>query len=147
MLCVFCPPELTQSVRESFRVPCFAIAIVVGVGQLVVVNAQIVGAWHKYTFVLDHFSFPIFTPPSFPFLLSFTFPFLFSAWSLSPLLSFPSLSLPSLPSLSSPQNLNSKDVDPEVLFTKQEIIGKGSFGEVFKGYVNHPNDVMYITSL
>ena len=25
------------------------------------------------------------------------------------------------------------DVDPEVLFTKQEKIGKGSFGEVFKG--------------
>ena len=25
------------------------------------------------------------------------------------------------------------EVDPEVLFTKQEKIGKGSFGEVFKG--------------
>ena len=25
------------------------------------------------------------------------------------------------------------DVDPEVLFTKQERIGKGSFGEVYKG--------------
>ena len=28
------------------------------------------------------------------------------------------------------------EVDPEVLFVKQEKIGKGSFGEVFKGWVS-----------
>ena len=28
------------------------------------------------------------------------------------------------------------EVDPDVLFTKQEKIGKGSFGEVFKGWVS-----------
>jgi serine/threonine-protein kinase 24/25/MST4 len=41
-------------------------------------------------------------------------------------------------------NLNSKDVDPEVLFTKQEIIGKGSFGEVFKGLDNKSKKVVAI---
>ena len=107
--------------------------------------------------------FPLFPPlslPSLPLSLFPLFPPLSLPLSLFPLflLSLPPLSLPSLPPLSlpslpplslpsSPQNLNSKDVDPEVLFTKQEKIGKGSFGEVFKGYVNHPNDVMYITSL
>ena len=39
---------------------------------------------------------------------------------------------PSLPpSLTRTQS--SSDVDPEILFTRQERIGKGSFGEVYKG--------------
>ncbi len=29
-----------------------------------------------------------------------------------------------------------KNADPEVLFTKMDRVGKGSFGEVFKGYVS-----------
>ena len=32
-------------------------------------------------------------------------------------------------------------VDPEVVFTKQERIGKGSFGEVFKGIDNRTQQV------
>jgi hypothetical protein len=36
--------------------------------------------------------------------------------------------------------MNAKNADPEVLFTKMDRIGKGSFGEVFKGCVasSHP---------
>ena len=33
-------------------------------------------------------------------------------------------------------------LDPEVLFTKQERIGKGSFGEVYKGIDNRTSEVM-----
>ena len=35
-------------------------------------------------------------------------------------------------------------VDPEVVFTKQERIGKGSFGEVFKGIDNRTQQVINI---
>jgi len=37
-----------------------------------------------------------------------------------------------------------KKVDPEVVFTKQERIGKGSFGEVFKGIDNRSQQVVAI---
>ena len=33
-------------------------------------------------------------------------------------------------------------LDPEVLFTKQERIGKGSFGEVYKGIDNRTSEVI-----
>lgn len=33
-------------------------------------------------------------------------------------------------------------VDPELIFTKQERIGKGSFGEVFKGIDNRTQQVI-----
>lgn len=35
-------------------------------------------------------------------------------------------------------------MDPEELFTKQERIGKGSFGEVYKGIENHSKEVVAI---
>lgn len=35
-------------------------------------------------------------------------------------------------------------VDPELIFTKQERIGKGSFGEVFKGIDNRTTQVVAI---
>ena len=35
-------------------------------------------------------------------------------------------------------------VDPELIFTKQEKIGKGSFGEVFKGIDNRTQKVIAI---
>jgi serine/threonine-protein kinase 24/25/MST4 len=35
-------------------------------------------------------------------------------------------------------------VDPELIFTKQERIGKGSFGEVFKGIDNRTQQVIII---
>lgn len=35
-------------------------------------------------------------------------------------------------------------VDPEVRFTKQQLIGKGSFGEVFKGIDNESQEVVAI---
>ncbi|KAG8247283.1 Serine/threonine-protein kinase 24 [Homalodisca vitripennis] len=35
-------------------------------------------------------------------------------------------------------------VDPELIFTKQERIGKGSFGEVFKGIDNRSQQVVAI---
>lgn len=35
-------------------------------------------------------------------------------------------------------------VDPELIFTKQERIGKGSFGEVFKGIDNRTQQVVAI---
>jgi serine/threonine protein kinase len=35
-------------------------------------------------------------------------------------------------------------VDPELIFTKQERIGKGSFGEVFKGIDNRTHQVVAI---
>lgn len=38
--------------------------------------------------------------------------------------------------------LGSSEVDPEVLFTKQEKIGKGSFGEVFKGFDNRSKKII-----
>lgn len=38
----------------------------------------------------------------------------------------------------------SKKVDPELIFTKQERIGKGSFGEVFKGVDNRTTQVVAI---
>ncbi|CAD0196346.1 unnamed protein product [Chrysodeixis includens] len=37
-----------------------------------------------------------------------------------------------------------KKVDPELIFTKQEKIGKGSFGEVFKGVDNRTQQVVAI---
>jgi len=37
-----------------------------------------------------------------------------------------------------------KKVDPEIVFTKQERIGKGSFGEVFKGIDNRTQQVVAI---
>lgn len=48
-------------------------------------------------------------------------------------------------------NINSflslQKVDPELIFTKQERIGKGSFGEVFKGIDNRTQQVSFITFL
>ncbi|CAL8281164.1 unnamed protein product [Lota lota] len=41
------------------------------------------------------------------------------------------------------QNQNSR-LDPEEYFTKQERIGKGSFGEVYKGIKNHTKEVVAI---
>jgi len=38
----------------------------------------------------------------------------------------------------------SRKVDPEIVFTKQERIGKGSFGEVFKGIDNRTQQVVAI---
>ena len=38
-------------------------------------------------------------------------------------------------------------VDPEIVFTKQERIGKGSFGEVFKGIDNRTQQVSFILLL
>ena len=35
-------------------------------------------------------------------------------------------------------------VDPELIFTKQERIGKGSFGEVFKGIDNRTQQIVAI---
>lgn len=35
-------------------------------------------------------------------------------------------------------------MDPELIFTKQERIGKGSFGEVFKGIDNRTQQVVAI---
>ncbi len=35
-------------------------------------------------------------------------------------------------------------VDPELIFTKQERIGKGSFGEVFKGVDNRSQQIVAI---
>lgn len=35
-------------------------------------------------------------------------------------------------------------MDPELIFTKQERIGKGSFGEVFKGIDNRTHQVVAI---
>ncbi|CAG9863494.1 unnamed protein product [Phyllotreta striolata] len=40
--------------------------------------------------------------------------------------------------------VRSKKVDPELIFTKQERIGKGSFGEVFKGIDNRTTQVVAI---
>jgi len=41
-------------------------------------------------------------------------------------------------------HMENKKVDPEVVFTKQERIGKGSFGEVFKGIDNRTQQVVAI---
>uniref|UniRef100_UPI00358DEF0E serine/threonine-protein kinase 25-like isoform X2 n=1 Tax=Myxine glutinosa TaxID=7769 RepID=UPI00358DEF0E len=41
-------------------------------------------------------------------------------------------------------NVKSSRADPEELFTKQERIGKGSFGEVFKGIDNRSKEVVAI---
>jgi len=41
-------------------------------------------------------------------------------------------------------SLDIKKVDPEIVFTKQERIGKGSFGEVFKGIDNRTQQVVAI---
>ncbi|XP_023328567.1 germinal center kinase 1 [Eurytemora carolleeae] len=41
-------------------------------------------------------------------------------------------------------HLNQLRVDPEIVFTKQERIGKGSFGEVFKGIDNRTQQVVAI---
>jgi len=49
--------------------------------------------------------------------------------------------------MENPLNLNfakQKCIDPEQLFTKQERIGKGSFGEVFKGIDNRTSEVVAI---
>merc|ERR1719466_567918 len=43
-----------------------------------------------------------------------------------------------------PQIKDSWKVDPEIVFTKQERIGKGSFGEVFKGIDNRTQQVVAI---
>lgn len=41
-------------------------------------------------------------------------------------------------------NIYFLQVDPELIFTKQEKIGKGSFGEVFKGIDNRTQQVVAI---
>lgn len=43
--------------------------------------------------------------------------------------------------------LSLQKVDPELIFTKQERIGKGSFGEVFKGVDNRTQQVRTSPSL
>ncbi|XP_049856561.1 serine/threonine-protein kinase 26 isoform X2 [Schistocerca gregaria] len=43
-----------------------------------------------------------------------------------------------------PSGHGHKKVDPELIFTKQERIGKGSFGEVFKGMDNRSQQVVAI---
>ncbi|MEQ2158412.1 Serine/threonine-protein kinase 24 [Goodea atripinnis] len=55
----------------------------------------------------------------------------------------PTLSFPLLPTPLSITNQNVR-VDPEELFTKLERIGKGSFGEVFKGIDNRTQKVVAI---
>lgn len=40
--------------------------------------------------------------------------------------------------------LQNARLDPEEYFTKQERIGKGSFGEVYKGINNHTKEVVAI---
>ena len=40
--------------------------------------------------------------------------------------------------------MSDQRVDPELIFTKQERIGKGSFGEVFKGVDNRTQQVVAI---
>ncbi|CAB3248243.1 unnamed protein product [Arctia plantaginis] len=42
------------------------------------------------------------------------------------------------------RNAGTNKVDPELIFTKQEKIGKGSFGEVFKGVDNRTQQVVAI---
>ncbi|KAK6623512.1 Serine/threonine-protein kinase 24 [Polyplax serrata] len=42
------------------------------------------------------------------------------------------------------KSTNNTQVDPELIFTKQEKIGKGSFGEVFKGIDNRTQQVVAI---
>lgn len=84
--------------------------------------------------------FPIYSPTfsSFqPLLLSFSFLPLF------PLKKSASLFLPLLCS-PSPINRQNAKADPEELFTKLERIGKGSFGEVFKGIDNRTQKVVAI---
>ncbi|CAG5056541.1 unnamed protein product [Parnassius apollo] len=54
----------------------------------------------------------------------------------------PARPAPSRPSHS--RNAASYKVDPELIFTKQEKIGKGSFGEVFKGVDNRTQQVVAI---
>ncbi|XP_055851828.1 germinal center kinase 1 isoform X2 [Episyrphus balteatus] len=53
----------------------------------------------------------------------------------------PAKALPSRNLRQSPSELK---VDPELIFTKQERIGKGSFGEVFKGIDNRTQQVVAI---
>lgn len=43
-----------------------------------------------------------------------------------------------------PQNLKGPKPDPELLFTKLEQVGKGSFGKVFKGISNRTKEVLAI---
>lgn len=48
-------------------------------------------------------------------------------------------------SLSNMNNLKKfQKVDPELIFTKQERIGRGSFGEVFKGIDKRTQEVVAI---
>ncbi|CAL4068996.1 unnamed protein product [Meganyctiphanes norvegica] len=49
-----------------------------------------------------------------------------------------------MPSLYQEDFSKPKKVDPELIFTKQERIGKGSFGEVFKGVDNRTTQVVAI---
>lgn len=44
-------------------------------------------------------------------------------------------------------NLQNSRTDPEELFTKLERIGKGSFGEVFKGIDNRTQNVVAIKTI
>ena len=37
-----------------------------------------------------------------------------------------------------------QNVDPELIFTKEQRIGKGSFGEVFKGVDNRTQQIVII---
>lgn len=73
----------------------------------------------------------------FPNILVFC-TFLISVFSPSPL--FSSLLCPLLVAV----NLQNARMDPEELFTKLERIGKGSFGEVFKGIDNRTQKVVAI---
>lgn len=44
-------------------------------------------------------------------------------------------------------NFIKQKVDPELIFTKQERIGKGSFGEVFKGIDNRTQQVNSLSTI
>ncbi|KAL4715132.1 hypothetical protein ACJJTC_012179 [Scirpophaga incertulas] len=73
-------------------------------------------------------------------------------WPVNPVSSFDrrQMKVPPQPARPAPvrpsqsRNTVASKVDPELIFTKQEKIGKGSFGEVFKGVDNRTQQVVAI---